>query len=291
MPFSVTSVNPACGSVLVFRPKVFVVTFSDPPSAATVASSDFKVNGVSAATVSYTAGQSVATFTYTTDPVTFIGTYTMSIAAGAILRSSDNLAIDAFSCTFDFTPGIALNLIPLTWVDGTGTVVVIPNAGLYPRRWIPQPFIAGSLINPQIWGTFNFGPAYIGYYYREQWYLENVSQPVVFTLESGTLPPGLLLSDIGDEAEGQIEGIPTALGLYTFSLRATASDEAGGVGTFDIREFTIEVTTKSAPVGSSIVSSSRIVGGGGTVSPASSVVGGGSVSAVSTTGTAYVGGN
>jgi hypothetical protein len=91
------------------------------------------------------------------------------------------------------------------------------NSGTYAKHYLPQPFFG---YNPVLWGEFLFGPGYVGEDYREQWFLENVTQPVFFQLDSGSLPPGLRLSTIGVTARGQIAGVPTTTGLYSFTLRA-----------------------------------------------------------------------
>lgn len=55
--------------------------------------------------------------------------------------------------------------------------------------------------------------------------------PYDFTIEDGELPPGLELS-----IDGELEGLPTAAGSYTFTVRATDPD-----ANFGEREYTIDV--------------------------------------------------
>jgi len=138
-------------------------------------------------------------------------------------------------------PTYAPDLVFVPSRTGVGVDVNIPNAGLYGRHYRPQPFLANGLVNPELWGNFTFGPAYLGLYYREQWYCENQNQPVVYTLVTGSLPPGLVLSNIGTTAEGQIDGTPTAVGTYNFTLRAQGPTNVGD------KPFTIVVNT--APTG------------------------------------------
>jgi hypothetical protein len=120
--------------------------------------------------------------------------------------------------------------------DGTGSPVILVNAGLYGRRWLPEPFTSTGIQNPEIWGSFEFGPGYVGEAYLVEWYIENITQPVVFTLDSGTLPPGLTLSNIGNTARGQIDGTPTVAGTFNFVLRAK------GPSANATKPFTIEIT-------------------------------------------------
>jgi hypothetical protein len=120
-------------------------------------------------------------------------------------------------------------------LDGTGSPVILVNAGLYGRRWIPEPFSSAGIQNPEIWGSFDFGPGYLGTYYLVEWYIENIEQPVMFLLDSGTLPPGLALTTIGATAKGQIAGVPTEVGTFNFVLRAT------GPTADATKPFTIEI--------------------------------------------------
>jgi hypothetical protein len=110
---------------------------------------------------------------------------------------------------------------------GAGSDVLVPDAALWGRRYKPQPFLAAGIVSPELWGNFVFAPAYVGVYYKFQWYCENQNQPVLFSLVSGTLPPGLVLSNIGSTAQGQIDGTPTAVGSYDVTLRAVGPTNTG----------------------------------------------------------------
>lgn len=116
-------------------------------------------------------------------------------------------------------------VIPVTLGIGTQTTKI--NSAVIGRHFIPQPFVGVSLIAPELWGNFNFTPGYVGAYYREQWYLENQVHPVAYSLFSGNLPPGLVLTNLGATAEGQIDGTPTTPGTYNFTLLATGPSLSG----------------------------------------------------------------
>jgi hypothetical protein len=129
-----------------------------------------------------------------------------------------------------YTPG--LFYIPTE--NAAGDPVRLVNAIMLGFTYIPEPVLFQH--NPVLWGNFLFGPGYVGHDYREQWFLENVTQPVVFSLNSGSLPPGLELRTIGTTARGQIAGTPTDAGLYAFALRAT------GPHTNSVKNFSILIT-------------------------------------------------
>ena len=105
--------------------------------------------------------------------------------------------------------------------DHLGNAVSLVNAAIWGRGFLPQPFLAAGIINPIVWGTFGFPDGYVAQSYETQWFIENVDQPLVYTLQSGSLPTGLTLTNVGATAEGQISGTPTVAGTYNFTLRAT----------------------------------------------------------------------
>src|SRR5580765_7379619 len=113
------------------------------------------------------------------------------------------------------------DLVLVPCVNSQGELVDVVNAALFGRHYVPEPFLAAGIQNPNVWGGAGFGPGYVGKHYLVQWYIENVDWPMHFYVVAGALPPGLALSDIGSNAEGQIEGIPTTLGDYTFTLLAS----------------------------------------------------------------------
>src|SRR5437763_1510890 len=91
--FSVTTTDPACGSLVVgTAPTAFVVNLSDAVNEGTVAPSDFTVNGTSADSVGFSNGDLTITFTFNSSPVV-IGQNTMHIPQDAFTRQSDNQGI------------------------------------------------------------------------------------------------------------------------------------------------------------------------------------------------------
>lgn len=117
----------------------------------------------------------------------------------------------------------APDIVTVPTRDHLGSDINLINAAIYPRGFIPQPFRAAGIVAPVVWGIFEFPDGYIGQSYFTEWYIENVDQPVLYTLQTGSLPDGLSLNDVGSPltAEGSITGTPTTTGTYNFTLRAT----------------------------------------------------------------------
>jgi hypothetical protein len=132
--------------------------------------------------------------------------------------------------------------------DHLGNGVTLVNAAIYGRGFIPQPFRAAGITSPIVWGTFSLPDGYVSQVYFTEWFIENVDQPVDYTLKTGSLPPGLSLSDVGSPvtAEGSITGTPSTAGTYNFTLTAT-----GPTATAD-QAFTIIIHTATSS-GSSFV--------------------------------------
>ena len=101
--FSVTTADPACGSLVVgTAPTVFTIDLSDPVDPATVDATDFTVNGTPADSAGLSNGDQTITFTFDTSPV-ISGENTMHIDAGAFNQASNNDPVLEFNCTFRFT--------------------------------------------------------------------------------------------------------------------------------------------------------------------------------------------
>ncbi len=100
--FSVTTTNPAVGSVVFTQPTTFTVNVSDAVNPLTLQPSDFTVNGITATSVSYLPGSTSIVFTYASTPVTNQGLQTMHVDAGAFNRASDGSPVAAFTGTFRY---------------------------------------------------------------------------------------------------------------------------------------------------------------------------------------------
>jgi hypothetical protein len=135
----VTSTVPALGSVISTQPTSFTVNVSSAVNAASVAPSDFTVNGIAAASRSYTPGSTSITFSFATSPVSVEGLQTMHIDAGAFTRASDGSPLVQFDGSFRY------DLVPLQVVS---TNPPTPN-GVFT---LPTPFTYdvtfSELINP-----------------------------------------------------------------------------------------------------------------------------------------------
>lgn len=105
----VKSSTPSAGSTVTTAPTSFTVRLSEPIAAASLAGSDLTVNGIPATSFTFNAGDPAAvTFQFAASPVSTPGPQTIAIAAGAILRASDNGPIKAWSVGFHYDP------VPLT---------------------------------------------------------------------------------------------------------------------------------------------------------------------------------
>src|SRR5437868_4681901 len=100
--FSVTTTDPACGSVVSTQPTDFIVNLSDAVNEGTVDPTDFTVNGTPADSDSFSNSDQTITFHFDSTPVVNQGEQTMHIPAGAFTRQSDNQGIFEFQCTFRY---------------------------------------------------------------------------------------------------------------------------------------------------------------------------------------------
>jgi len=93
--------TPGSGSVVAAPATDFAIDFSAAYLSSSVQVEDLVVNGRAADSLTLTDADTV-TFHYATSPVTDQGLQTMSIAAGAILRASDDGPIEAWSASFRY---------------------------------------------------------------------------------------------------------------------------------------------------------------------------------------------
>jgi hypothetical protein len=70
------------------------------------------------------------------------------------------------------------------------------------------------------WPSFTFGEGALAVPYSQDFDLYPANSPTTYTLVSGALPNGLALSNVGSDI-GSISGTPTAVGTFSFTLRAT----------------------------------------------------------------------
>jgi hypothetical protein len=231
-PFMVTAISPACGSS-VRGTTDFTVTFSDPILVSSLAASDFKVGSTPAD--SFTNTSTTVTFHFNTSPISSTN-LAMSIAAGAILRNSDSTPVMGWSCSLVYSPYTA-NLLYVPCKTGTGADVNVVDAALWGRRFKPQPFMPAGISNPELWGDFAMPDGFVNVAYLSEWYCENQNQPIVYTLLTGTLPPGTTITNVGtpNTARGRLSGAPTTQGSFTFTLRAT------GPTVYGDKSFTVNI--------------------------------------------------
>ena len=119
---NVASTTPAERSVVFAPPVEFVVNFNRPYTPATVAASDFTVNGIPADSFVLTDADTV-TFAFNSTPAGTEGQHTMAMAAGAVTRLSDAGPLYAWSATFRYD---ALGLTVASTSPATGSTISMP---------------------------------------------------------------------------------------------------------------------------------------------------------------------
>jgi hypothetical protein len=125
--FSVTSTDPARGSVVATRPTEYVVNVSDAIVPETVDAADFQVNGIPATAFAYTPGTNSITFTFASEPVAAEGLQTMHVADGAFTSVSDGAGVREFNATFRYD----VLLMQVTSTDpADGTTLTLPMTTL-----------------------------------------------------------------------------------------------------------------------------------------------------------------
>lgn len=76
-------------------------------------------------------------------------------------------------------------------------------------------------------GPTSISSAVSDVFYRQRFSADNGAGPYMFSVEYGTIPPGMSLS-----LSGELSGTPTVTGTYRFAI--TAKDVAGCAGTQEI---------------------------------------------------------
>ncbi|HEY6401907.1 MAG TPA: PxKF domain-containing protein [Blastocatellia bacterium] len=98
----VTTTIPAIASVISNQPTTFTVNISEPADPATLAASDFTVNGIAASNFDYVPGSATIVFNFSSSPVTAQGAQTMSVAAGAFTSAAAGDLVAEFNGVFRY---------------------------------------------------------------------------------------------------------------------------------------------------------------------------------------------
>ncbi|HYE78698.1 MAG TPA: Ig domain-containing protein, partial [bacterium] len=155
--------------------------------------------------------------------------------------------------TFDVSSG---QLPPgLSIVSGTGFIQGVPSApGLFPFdvRVVdscvpPQTAITELVIevveaptcDTLYFGTSGLGNGSVGVFYSQNVTLGGGTPPYGLTITAGDLPPGLFLRPGAAPESFTIDGNPTAVGRFTFTLQGNDSCPDGSQ--FADRQFTIDI--------------------------------------------------
>ena len=118
-------------------------------------------------------------------------------------------------------------------------VVLDLPPGLNLSKAVAYAILDANNTNPPVWPSFTFASGVVGSAYSQNFDLTPAASPTTYTLQSGTLPPGLSLSNVAGDI-GQLSGTPTTAGSYSFTLRAT---NAYG---FADQPFTLTVSSPSS---------------------------------------------
>ena len=101
--------------------------------------------------------------------------------------------------------------------------VLAPKPGLNVSKLVAYAVLNAVNTNPPVWPAVSPPSAFVGNSFTLAWDLGTAASPTTYTLSSGSLPPGLALSNVagGDGNQGKISGTPTIVGSSTFTVLAT----------------------------------------------------------------------
>jgi hypothetical protein len=132
-----------------------------------------------------------------------------------------------------------------------GFVVTQPAAGLNLNKLVAYVVLQDTNVSPPVWPAFTFSDGVVSVAYSQDWDLAPASPPTTYTVQSGSLPAGLSVSNVSADI-GRLSGTPTTFGAYTFTLRAT-----NAYGTAD-KSFSMDITV---PTGAGLIVHPGMQGG------------------------------
>jgi hypothetical protein len=138
--------------------------------------------------------------------------------------------------------GAAAVLAPSAGVDISNlsaAAILTVNPGVDISSWSAAAVLKYSSADPPAWNLTTMPNGYLNNPYCFFWNLAPAAAPTTYSVVAGALPPGLSLGSPSGDV-GTISGTPTALGVFSFTLRATNT-----FGTAD-QAFTITIV---APAG------------------------------------------
>jgi hypothetical protein len=99
---------------------------------------------------------------------------------------------------------------------------LLPTApvGVSCSKLVAYAVLTATNTNPPVWPSLTFPNGYVGNPYSYSWDLSPAASPTTYTLNSGSLPPGLTLNSVSGDI-GNTAGTPATVGVYTFTLLAT----------------------------------------------------------------------
>ena len=181
------------------------------------------------------------------------GPYTFAVTVGSLPNG------------LTLTPGGNLSGRPTTEGDFTFTITATDSQGCTGKRQYTISIKCETIVVK----PFTLGDGTVGRSYNKNIRTSGGHGPFIFTIENGSLPPGLTLAP-----GGNLSGTPTTEGTFTFTVLAT--DSFGCTGkrqyTIDVKCPNINVTPGSLPDGNVNHPYSKLIRASGGNSPYSFIV-------------------